>query len=80
MKWQLASLGHLAPLLAARIALERGFAPESQPNNKAEWVCDGGATVLPIAWVNDDYCDCKDGSDESGSRDGLTDARDLGLS
>ncbi|KAJ3305248.1 hypothetical protein HDV03_001846 [Kappamyces sp. JEL0829] len=67
MKWQLASLGHLAPLLAARIALERGFAPESQPSNKAEWVCDGGATVLPIAWVNDDYCDCKDGSDESGT-------------
>ena len=30
----------------------------------AEFVCDGGARVLPRAAVNDDFCDCRDGSDE----------------
>ena len=29
--------------------------------------CDDGATTLAIARVNDDYCDCADGSDEPGT-------------
>ncbi|KAI9015966.1 glucosidase II beta subunit-like-domain-containing protein [Hyaloraphidium curvatum] len=30
------------------------------------WRCADGA-VVPWAWVNDDYCDCADGSDEPGT-------------
>jgi hypothetical protein len=29
------------------------------------FVCDGGATTLSPALVNDDFCDCADGSDET---------------
>jgi len=29
--------------------------------------CDGGRS-LPVARINDDYCDCSDGSDEPGAR------------
>jgi len=28
------------------------------------FICDGGATVLKVDAVNDDFCDCKDGLDE----------------
>jgi len=31
------------------------------------FTCDNGATVLPVDSVNDDYCDCTDGSDEYGT-------------
>jgi hypothetical protein len=32
---------------------------------KAAFLCaDGRGAPLPLAWVNDDYCDCADGSDE----------------
>jgi protein kinase C substrate 80K-H len=31
------------------------------------FACDGGATVLPLARFNDDYCDCADGADEPGA-------------
>jgi len=31
-----------------------------------EYACDDG-TKLPMAKVNDDYCDCADGSDEPGT-------------
>ena len=30
--------------------------------------CDGGLKNLPIARVNDEYCDCTDGTDEPGAR------------
>ena len=33
----------------------------------ATFTCDGGATVLPAAAVNDNYCDCADASDEYGT-------------
>eukprot|EP00802_Teleaulax_amphioxeia_P031363 Tamp_34559.p1 GENE.Tamp_34559~~Tamp_34559.p1 ORF type:complete len:127 (-),score=13.01 Tamp_34559:132-512(-) len=29
--------------------------------------CDQGLVVLPVSKVNDDYCDCEDGSDELGT-------------
>ena len=33
----------------------------------ATFACDGGARSLPMASVNDDFCDCSDGSDEPGT-------------
>jgi len=32
-----------------------------------EFRCRDGSKTIPIAWVNDDYCDCKDGTDEPGT-------------
>lgn len=31
-----------------------------------QFVCLDGLRSIPFAWVNDDYCDCFDGSDEPG--------------
>ena len=31
------------------------------------FVCDGGATTLDSSKINDEYCDCKDGTDEPGA-------------
>ena len=31
------------------------------------FTCKDGSLVLPIQRVNDDYCDCPDGSDEPGT-------------
>lgn len=30
--------------------------------------CFDGSLTIPFAHVNDDYCDCMDGSDEPGKR------------
>ena len=32
-----------------------------------QFVCDGGAVTLSPAKINDEYCDCKDGTDEPGA-------------
>lgn len=56
---------------AERVRLTRGLAPEDAGRvlgaGVRTFVCDGGAVVLPLAAVNDDYCDCADGSDEYGT-------------
>eukprot|EP01059_Diplonema_ambulator_P022205 TRINITY_DN3722_c0_g1_i1.p1 TRINITY_DN3722_c0_g1~~TRINITY_DN3722_c0_g1_i1.p1 ORF type:complete len:627 (+),score=246.79 TRINITY_DN3722_c0_g1_i1:36-1883(+) len=58
------------PLAALLVALApsanamRGVAPEDvHKYEAATFTCDGGRTI-PKDHVNDDYCDCKDGSDE----------------
>lgn len=37
-----------------------------RPGPDGEWACLAGGHVLDFAKVNDDYCDCLDGSDEPG--------------
>ena len=49
----------LRPWPLAVLALAAGLARA----NEAPFVCDGGKQ-LPASYVNDDYCDCADGSDE----------------
>ena len=35
--------------------------------NLQTFACLDGSRVIPVRQVNDDYCDCKDGSDEPGT-------------
>ena len=35
--------------------------------NVQTFACLDGSRVIPVRQVNDDYCDCKDGSDEPGT-------------
>eukprot|EP00884_Botryococcus_braunii_P012329 jgi/Botrbrau1/21097/Bobra.0846s0001.2 len=38
-----------------------------QPGQDGNWACLGGGHVVDFSKVNDDYCDCLDGSDEPGT-------------
>lgn len=48
----------------------RGVSPGVQnkykPDSASKWRCLDGTRVLPFKAVNDDFCDCADGSDEPG--------------
>ena len=43
-----------------------GAAPGSFEDAVDTFTCDGTRT-LPVARLNDDYCDCRDGTDEPGA-------------
>jgi protein kinase C substrate 80K-H len=48
----------------------RGVSPEEEgryTDAAAGFVCDHGAQRLPLTAVNDEFCDCSDGSDEPGT-------------
>ncbi|CAK4123001.1 unnamed protein product [Aphanomyces euteiches] len=54
---------------AASVPQLHGLKPEVQAQvaAAASLNCDSGTKNIPIASVNDDYCDCRDGSDEPGT-------------
>ncbi|KAG0329920.1 hypothetical protein BGZ99_010031 [Dissophora globulifera] len=51
--------------------LPRGVAPSKAQlytsDDSGRWKCLDGSKTIPFSAVNDDYCDCKDGSDEPGT-------------
>lgn len=57
-------------VIATRVPQTRGVHPsllsKYEPKGTA-WTCLDGVKTIPWAAVNDDYCDCPDGSDEPGA-------------
>ncbi|KAJ1960750.1 hypothetical protein GGI12_003636 [Dipsacomyces acuminosporus] len=60
---------HLSLALAGASirGLDPALADKYKPNAAGNFVCLDGSAEIPFARVNDDYCDCADGSDEPGT-------------
>jgi protein kinase C substrate 80K-H len=56
--------------LKQKLNNKRGIAPNMLEKYLAggdKFKCFDGSLTVPLSAVNDDYCDCKDGSDEPGT-------------
>jgi len=60
-----------APVQAASSSEVKGvhpsLYPKYAPTSSGLWSCLDGSRSLPWSALNDDYCDCPDGSDEPGT-------------
>ncbi|CAO3573373.1 unnamed protein product [Mortierella alpina] len=61
----------VAITLVGSSSAPRGVSPSDTklytPSNTQTWRCLDGSKTIPFSAVNDDYCDCADGSDEPGT-------------
>lgn len=64
----LLALAALLPLAAGAVirGLDPALAARYQPGPDGKFTCLDGKKSVPFDRVNDDYCDCLDGSDEVG--------------
>ncbi|KAH8298359.1 hypothetical protein KR018_008089 [Drosophila ironensis] len=70
MQLLMVALAALGPVLAAvprPLGVALAQAPLYQPQADGRWSCLDGSRTIPFLQVNDDYCDCPDGSDEPGT-------------
>ncbi|PNJ14240.1 PRKCSH isoform 1 [Pongo abelii] len=61
-RWYLVEKALTCPGLSFLYPADHHFYDESKP-----FTCLDGSATIPFDQVNDDYCDCKDGSDEPGT-------------
>lgn len=47
-------------------AIEHSLYASDKFKSSGQWTCLDDSKTIPYAAVNDDYCDCPDGSDEPG--------------